>query len=68
MMDRLLRPKECAERLGIHRATLYRMEARGEFPKRVVLMRNRYGHPTVAGWWESEVEAWAEAQARKEAV
>ena len=65
-MDRLLRPKECAKRLGVHRATLYRMEARGEFPKRVVLRRDSFGNPRISGWWESDVKAWVDAQTRKE--
>jgi prophage regulatory protein len=49
---RLLKMKDVVEQTSLHRATIYRLEARGEFPKRRQITRGR------VGWWESDVEAW----------
>jgi prophage regulatory protein len=37
---------------GLHDSTLWRMEQRGEFPKRVKVSPGR------VGWLESDVDAW----------
>ena len=49
---KLLDKKEAASRAGLSISTLKRLEARGDFPKRVQI--------TVArvGYLESEVDAW----------
>ena len=50
--DRILRKPELSERVGLSPATVYRMERRGDFPKRL-----RIGARSV-GWRESEVMDW----------
>ena len=50
----ILRPKELAEALDISRSTLYRMEKRGELPKRRKISEN------TRGWPRSEIIEWLE--------
>jgi prophage regulatory protein len=58
---RLLKMRDVVEQTSLHRATIYRLEARGEFPRRRQITRGR------VGWWESDVEAWkAQRQAASE--
>jgi len=47
---RVLRRKELRAKVGLHPATIGRMEAKGQFPKRV-----RLG-PNSIGWLENEVD------------
>lgn len=56
--DRLLRIQEVIKRTGLSRTTLWRLERKSEFPKRVPLTGN-----TVA-WRESEVSAWIARRGR----
>ena len=49
---RILRLKEVCSRVGLCRASIYRMVRGGEFPRSVLL-----GARSV-GWRESDVEAW----------
>ncbi len=49
---KLLRCETVLERTGLSRTTLWRMERRGEFPKRVHLTSN------LVAWLEDEVVAW----------
>lgn len=49
---RLLRLAEVMQLTGLRRTTLYSLQARGEFPLRVVISAN-----TVA-WVEAEVQQW----------
>lgn len=60
----IIRKSELLFRLGLSDPTIWRMEKKGTFPKRLQLG----GHSV--GWLLSEVEAWikAKAEARKEAV
>lgn len=55
-LDRLLRLCDVAAHTGISRATIYRLESRGEFPSRV--------HTTDCAmrWSEKEVAAWMNAR------
>lgn len=50
--DCLLRMPEVRRRTGLHRATIYRKIARGEFPRGVPLGTNS------TGWYESDINAW----------
>jgi len=50
--ERILRRREVSHRVGLSPATVYRMECRGDFPKRVQI-----GERSV-GWRESEVLEW----------
>lgn len=49
---KMLRLPEVVEVTGLSRPTIYRLEAKGEFPK-----RRRLGVNSV-GWVEDEVTAW----------
>ena len=51
-IDHILRAKEVQAMTGLSRTTLWRMENKGEFPRRVSL-----GTGSV-GWRQSEVHAW----------
>ena len=55
--DRVVREPETERRTGLSRATRWRMERAGKFPKRVKL------GPNSVGWLESELEAWLSAKA-----
>lgn len=52
--DRIIRPKELSEMLGISRTSIWRFERDGVFPKHVQL-----GMQSI-GWRLSEVNAWLE--------
>ncbi|PJK28357.1 AlpA family transcriptional regulator [Minwuia thermotolerans] len=49
---RLLRLKEVLTRTGISRATVYRLIARGEFP------RPTHVTPHASRWVDREIDAW----------
>ena len=55
-MDRFLLEPECHEASGLPPVTRWRMEQRGEFPRR------RKISPGRVGWLESEVRAWIETR------
>lgn len=50
--DRLVGLADVTRWLGVHRATINRMERRGEFPRRVRITAGR------VGWPESAVRRW----------
>jgi len=54
---KILRERQVREITGLSRVTRWRMERRGEFPKRVQLT------PRCIGWAESEVLAWLRERA-----
>mgnify|MGYP001128622128 CR=1 FL=1 len=51
-MKKFLRLKMVVDKTGLSRSTIYRLEAAGDFPKRVKLSRG-----TVA-WHENDVDIW----------
>jgi prophage regulatory protein len=53
----ILSPRRVCERLGISRATLWRISRKGSFPKPIKLSPNR------VGFREDEIEAWIAARA-----
>lgn len=56
MSERLLRPKEVATKLGISRATLWRIEQSDpHFPRKIVITSR------CVGWRESALDAWLKA-------
>ncbi len=57
--DRFLREREVARMTGLSRTTRWRLERRGEFPRRRQISRN------AVAWLESEIREW---QAEKAAV
>lgn len=54
--DRILRMQEVQDIVGVSRTTLWRMENKGDFPRRVPL-----GASSV-GWLKSDIEAWLKAR------
>ena len=50
--DRFLREAEVRRITGLSRTTRWRMERRGEFPRRRILSRN------AVGWLASQIETW----------
>src|SRR5262249_44842391 len=50
--ERIVREPECRRRTGLSKPTRWRMERRGEFPRR------RRISPGCSGWLESELAAW----------
>lgn len=54
--DRILRIKEVIEMVGVSRTTLWRMECRGEFPRRVPLSSRSIG------WRYQDVDSWIKSR------
>jgi prophage regulatory protein len=50
--DRIIREPECKRRSGLSRATRWRLERDGNFPRR------RRISPGASGWLESEFTGW----------
>ncbi len=50
----IIRPSQLAEKLGVSRTTIYRMEKRGDLPPRIK-MSNR-----AVGWRSDVIEEWLE--------
>jgi len=50
--DRFIRDKECEEVSGLSRTTRWRLERRGEFPKRYAIS------PNGVAWLLSEILSW----------
>jgi prophage regulatory protein len=61
-IGRLLRIAEVERETSLHRATIYRRIARGEFPAPI-----KIGGPRVA-WSETEVNAWKSSQIQAQAA
>lgn len=53
---KIIRPKELAEMLSVSSVTIWRMEQRGELPK-----RRKISTGTV-GWLESDIQEWLESR------
>ncbi len=56
---KILRIRNVTEATGLSRTTLWRLERRGDFPRRIRLS------PNSTGWLESEIEQWIESRPRK---
>ena len=57
-MRKIIGKKERREKIPLSDTTVWRMERKGLFPKRINLAENR------VGWFEDEVEAWQETRPR----
>jgi len=53
---RIIRKPELARMLGCSIQTIWRMEKRGELPKRIQISRN------IVGWRESEIKEFIESR------
>jgi predicted DNA-binding transcriptional regulator AlpA len=56
---RILRQAAVLDLVPVHPTTIYRWEAQGKFPRRVVL------GPNCIGWYADEIEAFLESLARQ---
>ncbi len=56
--ERFIRERECEKLSGLSRTTRWRLEQKGEFPKRRQLSKNSIG------WLYSEIMAWIREKAR----
>ncbi len=54
--DRIIREAECDHITGLSRSTRWRLERKGQFPKR------RQLSPGCSGWLASEIAAWISAR------
>ena len=52
--DRILRPRELSNRIGLSPTTLWRLRRRGDLPEPIRLS------PGCVGWRSSEIERWLE--------
>ncbi len=52
--DRILRPRELSDRIGLSLATLWRLRRRGDLPEPIRLS------PGCVGWRSSDIERWLE--------
>ena len=57
--ERIIRPSELADRLGVSRETLWRMRHRGDMPNTIRLS------PRCVGWRASDIEAWLTTREEK---
>ena len=55
-MDRMIRERECKEVTGLSRTTRWRLERKGDFPKRRKISEN------AVGWLQSELADWLSAR------
>ena len=62
MPIKILRPNQCAAKLGICRASFWRYSKRPDFPRSVRLS------PGAVGFIESELDEWIERQRQPKAV
>jgi prophage regulatory protein len=58
--DRILSPRELADRVGLSLATLWRLRRRGDLPEPMRLSPGR------VGWPESEIDTWLASRSRSE--
>lgn len=54
--DRILRPRQLADRIGLSLATLWRLRRRGDLPEPIRLS------PGACGWRSSDIDAWLAAR------
>jgi prophage regulatory protein len=57
--DRILRPRQLADRIGPSLATLWRLRRSGDLPEPIRLS------PGCVGWRTSEIDAWLTARAER---
>lgn len=58
----VLRPAEADKLCGISKSTRYRLEAAGQFPKRIILTER------ASGYYSDEVAAWIDSRPRASAA
>ena len=56
MSFKIIRPYKLAEMMGVHRATIHRMELRGDLPPRKQFSKR------IIGWKETDILEWMEGK------
>ncbi len=56
MKDRIIRNKELCHITGLSRSTLYRLERKGELPRRIKISSN------TVGWSLAAIQKWIEGR------
>ncbi len=59
----LMSSREVERAIGLKALTLFDMASRGEFPRPIVVLRDKAGRPRKRVWRAAEVRAWIEARA-----
>ena len=59
-MPRMLRTRQVIRATGLSRTTIWRLEKRGDFPKRRIL------GPNCVAWLRSEIDQWLETRPFKD--
>ncbi len=54
MSDKILRLPQVIDTTGLSKASIYRLERGGDFPKRVAIS------PGAVGWKSSDIQQWIE--------
>ncbi len=62
VLDRFIREAECEHITGLSRTTRWRLERKGQFPKRRAISEN------TRGWLASEIERWVAERAEASAA
>lgn len=57
--------KDVEQLIGLKKVTVMQMAVSGQFPKPLVILRERTGKPRKYAWRVSEVRAWIEARANE---
>ena len=55
---KILKAKEVITMTGLSRVTIWRMERKGDFPRRIQITEHR------VGWFEHEIIEWLESRPR----
>lgn len=61
----LMSSREVERAIGLKALTLFDMASRGEFPRPIVVLRDKSGRPRKRMWRTAEVRAWIEARANE---
>ena len=57
-MRKIIGKKELLGKVPVSETTIWRMERKGQFPRRITLAENR------VGWFEDEIQTWQESRPR----
>ena len=63
-IDPLLDARQVSRAIGLGKQAILRMADCGDFPKPLVLVREKSGKPRKYGWLSSEIKAWVASRER----
>jgi predicted DNA-binding transcriptional regulator AlpA len=61
----LMSPRQVEQAIGLKAVTLFEMATRDEFPRPIVVLRDKSGRPRKRVWRANEVREWIEAKANE---